>query len=43
MHGMWSVDNFATLIMFIDLYGGIMHHLNVLNVSNNDEKLNLSV
>ena len=31
--------NFVTLIMAIDLYEGIMHHLNVLNVlnvSNND-------
>ena len=39
--------NFVTLIMAIDLYEGIMHHLNVLNVlkkvSNNDEKWNLNV
>ena len=32
--------------MAFDLYGGIMYHLNVLdvsNVSNNDGKLNLNV
>ena len=38
--------NFVTLIMAIDSYEGIMHHLtvlNVLNVSNNDGKWNLKV
>ena len=35
----YDLYNIVTLIMAIDLYEGIMHHLNVLNVlnvSNND-------
>ena len=38
--------NFVPIIMAIDLYEGIMHRLNVLNVlnvSNNDGKWNLKV
>ena len=40
------MDTFETLIMATDLYGGIMHNLNVLNVldvSNNDGKWNLNM
>ena len=37
LHGIWFwFDNFVTLVMAIDLYEGVMHHLNVWNVSNND-------
>ena len=47
LHSIWFLfDNFVTLNMAIDLYEGIMHHLNVLNVlnvSNNDGKWNLKV
>ena len=47
LHGVWLLfDDFVTLIMDIDLYEGIMHHLNVLNVlnvSNNDGKWNLKL
>ena len=33
-----QADHFVTLIMAIDLYEGIMHHLNVLNVFNVSNK-----